>query len=189
VAAIFRSLTDGGVFIQDIRNPEHPRTQAVTGDWERWSERDGVFRLERHFDTEDGIHHDVWIEIDTINDSIIERTSECKASGQDEVFRVLKPGGRMAVSDIVTDGPLPDNIKSSLSAWAGCIAGALDIQDYRSALGRAGFTDIEVTPSYFDEAIIDEAVREMGDVVNLKVISRESLSRTVFSARITAGKP
>ena len=52
-----------------------------------------------------------------------------------EVFRVLKPGAKMAVSDIVTDGPLPDDIKSSLSAWAGCIAGALDIRDYQVRSG------------------------------------------------------
>ena len=106
-----------------------------------------------------------------------------------EVFRVLKSGARLAVSDIVTDGPLPDDIKSSLSAWAGCVAGALDIRDYKSALSRAGFIDVEVTPSYFDEATIDEAIRDMGDMVNLKVISRQSLTRTVFSARITARKP
>src|SRR5512142_2383843 len=63
-----------------------------------------------------------------------------------EVFRVLKPGAKMAVSDIVTDGPLPDDVKHSLSAWAGCVAGALDIRDYKAALSGAGFTQIEVTP-------------------------------------------
>src|SRR5512138_2457793 len=47
-----------------------------------------------------------------------------------EVFRVLKSGGKMAVSDIVTDGPLPAAVKDSLSAWAGCVAGALDVREY-----------------------------------------------------------
>ena len=106
-----------------------------------------------------------------------------------EVFRVLKPGAKLSVSDIVTDGPLPETIKKSLSAWAGCIAGALEIKEYQAAMATAGFTDISITPSYFNEATMDEAVRDMGDQVDLKVISREMISKTVFSARITARKP
>ena len=106
-----------------------------------------------------------------------------------EVFRVLKPGAKMAVSDVVTDGPLPDNVKNSLSAWAGCVAGALDVHDYEAILRRTGFIDISVTPSYFDEATIDEAMRDMGEDANLEGVSREAISKTVFSARITARKP
>ena len=106
-----------------------------------------------------------------------------------EVFRVLKPGAKLSVSDIFTDGPLPETIKKSLSAWAGCIAGALEIKEYQGAMQAAGFTDISITPSYFDEATIDEAVRDMGDQVDLEVVSREAISKTVFSARITARKP
>ncbi len=106
-----------------------------------------------------------------------------------EVFRVLKPGAKMAVSDIVTDGPLPDDVKRSMSAWAGCIAGALDIRDYEAALEAAGFVGIEITPTYFDDATIEEAVRDMGDEVNLKDISQQQIAKTVFSARITARKP
>ena len=106
-----------------------------------------------------------------------------------EVFRVLKPGAKLAVSDIVTNGPLPETIKKSLSAWAGCIAGALDIKDYQSAMQDAGFTDIDITPTYFDDAIIDEAIRDMGNEIDLKTFSRETISKTVFSARITSRKP
>lgn len=105
-----------------------------------------------------------------------------------EVFRVLKPGGKLAVSDIVTDGPLPETIKSSLSAWAGCIAGAIDVNDYRAAMEAAGLVDITFTPSYFDQATVDEAVRDMGGAVDLRSFSREAISKTVFSARITARK-
>ena len=106
-----------------------------------------------------------------------------------EVFRVLRSGGRLAVSDIVTDGPLPGSVKESLAAWAGCIAGALDVRDYQAAMESAGFTDILITPSYFDDSILDEAIHDMGDAIDLRTISRESISRTVFSARITARKP
>src|SRR5512135_1935650 len=77
-----------------------------------------------------------------------------KSKVLNEVFRVLKPGGKVAVSDVVTDGPLPEDVKNSLSAWAGCTAGALDIRDYKAKLASAGFTDIEITPTYFDEATI-----------------------------------
>src|SRR6266545_3979778 len=61
-----------------------------------------------------------------------------------EAFRVLKPGGKLAVSDIVTDGPLPDSVKQSLSAWAGCMAGAVEAKDYVSMMESTGFTDISV---------------------------------------------
>lgn len=105
-----------------------------------------------------------------------------------EAYRVLRPGGRLAVSDIVTDGPLPDKVKNSLSAWAGCIAGALDVNDYIDAIKAAGFVDVELSPVYMDESAIDDAVEqlELGDVVKKE---HESLYRSVFSAKITAYKP
>jgi ubiquinone/menaquinone biosynthesis C-methylase UbiE len=106
-----------------------------------------------------------------------------------EVFRVLKPGGKMAVSDIVTDGPLPDEVKTSLSAWAGCIAGALDVREYQALLEAEGFTQIEVTPSYFDDATIDEALHDMKLDDKLENVSHDTVSKTVFSARISARKP
>lgn len=61
-----------------------------------------------------------------------------------EVFRILRPGGRMNVSDIVVDGELPQPIRDSLSAWAGCVAGALDESDYLSKIRAAGFEDVRV---------------------------------------------
>src|SRR5512138_1166213 len=59
-----------------------------------------------------------------------------------EAFRVLRPGGKFAVSDIVTDGPLPDSIKKSLSAWAGCVAGAIEVKDYIAMMEAVGFADV-----------------------------------------------
>jgi SAM-dependent methyltransferase len=61
-----------------------------------------------------------------------------------EAFRVLKPGGRFAVADIVTRGQLPMEVQRSLELWAGCIAGALDEGDYRAKLTTAGFGDVEI---------------------------------------------
>lgn len=112
-----------------------------------------------------------------------------KAAVFREVFRVLRPGGRLAVSDIVTDGPLPASIKASLTAWAGCIAGALDVRDYQAAMESAGFVDVSVAPSYFDDASLDAAIRDMGEAIDLHTFSRENISKTIFSARITARKP
>lgn len=61
-----------------------------------------------------------------------------------EAFRILRPGGRMVVSDIVSNGPLPQALRESLEAWAGCVAGALDIEEYLDAIRGAGFTGVEV---------------------------------------------
>lgn len=61
-----------------------------------------------------------------------------------EAFRLLKPGGRFAVSDVVSRGTLPDSLKADMEAWIGCIAGALEETEFRSLLAGAGFEDIEI---------------------------------------------
>jgi len=63
-----------------------------------------------------------------------------------EAYRVLKPGGRFAVSDIVARGPVPDQIRRDIELWIGCVAGALEETEYRDKLDAAGFTDIDVEP-------------------------------------------
>ena len=64
-----------------------------------------------------------------------------------EAFRVLKPGGRLAVSDVVVRGDVPAEIRRSMELWVGCIAGALEENEYREKLARAGFESIEVEPT------------------------------------------
>jgi len=64
-----------------------------------------------------------------------------------EAFRVLKPGGRFAVSDVVTRGAIPNEIRQKVLLWVGCIAGALEESDYRSKLKEAGFEQVEVGPT------------------------------------------
>jgi arsenite methyltransferase len=61
-----------------------------------------------------------------------------------EAFRVLRPGGRFAVSDVVSTRPVPDEIRRNLELWTGCVAGALHVNDYRGRLERAGFTDVDI---------------------------------------------
>ncbi len=67
-----------------------------------------------------------------------------------EVARVLKPGGRLAVSDIALKGPLPQELSSSWAAYVGCIAGAISIDAYREGLLAAGFSEVDVIDSHAD---------------------------------------
>src|SRR5215813_11462402 len=64
-----------------------------------------------------------------------------------EAFRVLKPGGRVAVSDVVVRGEVPSAIRKSIELWIGCVAGALEEQEYRDKLAKAGFEGIDVEPT------------------------------------------
>jgi SAM-dependent methyltransferase len=64
-----------------------------------------------------------------------------------EAFRVLKPGGRFAVSDVVTRGDVPTELRKNILLWAGCIAGALEESEYAAKLAKAGFEAIEIEPT------------------------------------------
>jgi SAM-dependent methyltransferase len=64
-----------------------------------------------------------------------------------EAFRVLKPGGRLAVSDVVIRGEVPSSVRKSMELWVGCIAGALQETEYREKLAAAGFASIDVEPT------------------------------------------
>ena len=64
-----------------------------------------------------------------------------------EAFRVLKPGGRFAVSDVVVRGHVPPEVRRSMELWIGCVAGALEDEEYRSLLADAGFQEVEVEPT------------------------------------------
>jgi SAM-dependent methyltransferase len=85
--------------------------------------------------------------VDVIISNCVINLSADKAKVLREAFRVLKPGGRFAVSDVVTRGEMLPEIRQSVLAWVGCIAGALEENDYRSKLAAAGFTQIEVKPT------------------------------------------
>ena len=128
--------------------------------------------------------------IDVIISNCVINLSTDKPQVFREAFRALKPGGRLSVSDIVTDGPLPDEIKNNLSAWAGCIAGALDVKDYTAAIENAGFEDVKLTPVYIDKETIDEAVEQFDISIDEFADSNlGSIYRAIFSAKITARKP
>ena len=85
--------------------------------------------------------------VDVIISNCVINLSADKDAVLREAFRVLKPGGRFAVSDVVTRGEMLPEIRKSVLLWVGCIAGALEESDYRSKLSAAGFSKIEIEPT------------------------------------------
>jgi len=81
---------------------------------------------------------------DAVISNCVINLSPDKAEVFEDAYRVLKPGGRVMVSDIVINRELPEHVQSSLAAWAGCIAGASRKDDYLATIVAAGFTDVEV---------------------------------------------
>jgi SAM-dependent methyltransferase len=101
-----------------------------------------------------------------------------------ETFRVLKPGGRLMVSDIVLLNPLPEAVKASLEAYIGCIAGASMKDDYLKSIGKAGFRDIQ---------IVDESSFSVKDFINHPTVPMPGLESveeiSVVSIKVYARKP
>jgi SAM-dependent methyltransferase len=89
--------------------------------------------------------------VDVIISNCVINLSPDKAQVFREAYRVLKPGGRLAISDIVSNGPLPEAIKNDLGAWVGCIAGAMDFRAYFDTIRSAGFEKVEITPQYWGD--------------------------------------
>lgn len=82
--------------------------------------------------------------VDVVISNCVINLSSDKGAVLREAHRVLKPSGRFAVSDVVARGELPADLRANMEAWVGCIAGALEEQDYRRLLAEAGFRDIEI---------------------------------------------
>ncbi len=125
--------------------------------------------------------------VDVIISNCVVNLSPDKDAVLREAFRVLKPGGRFAVADIVTRGQMPQALQRSLELWAGCVAGALRDDDYRAKLTAAGFrdVDIEVVREY---TASDAASGGLGKIVQEFAKSgAEGLG--IVSAIIRARKP
>jgi SAM-dependent methyltransferase len=84
--------------------------------------------------------------VDVIISNCVINLSSDKDAVLREAFRVLKPGGRFAVSDVVVRGEVPSEVRRNMELWVGCIAGALEGQEFASKLTAAGFVDVEVEP-------------------------------------------
>ena len=104
-----------------------------------------------------------------------------------EAFRVLKPGGRFAVSDVVTRGAIPNEIRQKVLLWVGCIAGALEEIEYRSKLNAAGFEEVAVEPTRVYK--IDEAREFLSSAgVEVEAIASQ-VDEKFMSAFIRGVKP
>ena len=95
--------------------------------------------------------------VDCVISNCVLNLCEDKDAALAEVFRILKPGGRLAVSDIALKQPLPVEIEKEVAAWTGCIGGALTIEDNRNKLVNAGFAQVDIHDSQADLNVYKEA--------------------------------
>ncbi len=111
--------------------------------------------------------------VDVVMSNCVINLSPHKAAVFAEAFRVLKPGGRVAVSDIVTEGDFSDELRADTARWAECVTGAIDVEEYTGLMREAGFVNIRVADK-----------RDAGDIVP----QQDGMPR-IYSARVTANKP
>jgi ubiquinone/menaquinone biosynthesis C-methylase UbiE len=131
--------------------------------------------------------------VDVIISNCVINLSGDKDAVLREAFRVLKPGGRFAVSDVVLRKPLPTAIQGLVAAWTGCVAGALLEGEYREKLDRAGFADIRIEPTRVYER---EDVAAMAENIGAKDLLDgplagivDEVAGQVMSAFVRARKP
>jgi SAM-dependent methyltransferase len=125
--------------------------------------------------------------VDVIISNCVINLSGDKDSVLREAFRVLKPGGRFAVSDVVTRGDVPAEVRQNMLLWVGCIAGALQDDDYRAKLGKAGFDGIGIEPTRIYN-IEDARTFLSGQGIDVDAIA-PAVEGKFMSAFIRATKP
>jgi ubiquinone/menaquinone biosynthesis C-methylase UbiE len=125
--------------------------------------------------------------VDVIISNCVVNLSGDKRKVIGEAFRVLKPGGRFAVSDVVVRGEVPSDVRSNMELWVGCVAGALSEQDFRGYLSEAGFEEIGIEPTRIYE--FEDARAFLSEAgLDTEVLAREIGGR-VMGAFIRARKP
>lgn len=111
--------------------------------------------------------------IDVVMSNCVINLSPDKPAVFREVFRALKPGGRVSISDIVTEGDFTPELRADAAQWAECVTGAIDAEEYTGMMRAAGFTDVRVVDKVDADGIVE----------------RQAGMPRIFSARITASKP
>ena len=125
--------------------------------------------------------------VDVVISNCVINLSSDKERVLREAFRVLKPGGRFAVSDVVARGEVPDAVRESMALWVGCIAGALEENEYTAKLAKAGFTAISVDPTRIYS--IEDARRFLEDAgIDVDAIAPKAEGK-LMSAFVRATKP
>ena len=125
--------------------------------------------------------------VDVIISNCVINLSVDKGQALREAFRVLKPGGRLAVSDVVVRGEIPPELRRSMELWVGCVAGALTEGEYQRLLEQSGFEHIGIEPTRIYEIEDAKAFLE-GAGLNTEVLARE-VGACVMGAFIRARKP
>jgi arsenite methyltransferase len=125
--------------------------------------------------------------VDVIISNCVINLSTDKARVLAEAFRVLKPGGRFAVSDVIIRGEVPPQVRRSMELWVGCVAGALTEEQYTEHLREAGFEDIDIEPTRVDE-LEDAKAFLAGTGPSTEVLAQE-VSGRVMGAFVRARKP
>lgn len=125
--------------------------------------------------------------VDVVISNCVINLSPDKPAVLREAFRVLKPGGRFAVSDVVIRGEVPSEVRKSVLLWVGCVAGALDESEYRNSLASAGFEQIDLEPTRIYRV---EDAREFlcGRGIDVDAIALQ-VDGKVMSAFVRAVKP
>jgi arsenite methyltransferase len=125
--------------------------------------------------------------VDVIISNCVVNLSGDKRQVLAEAFRVLKPGGRFAVSDVVVRGEVPAEVRSSMELWVGCVAGALTEREFQALLSETGFEDIGIEPTRIYE-FEDAKAFLSGSGLDTEVLAREIGGR-VMGAFVRARKP
>lgn len=124
--------------------------------------------------------------VDVIISNCVINLSADKGRVLREAFRVLRPGGRFAVSDIVVRGAVPAALRRSLELWAGCVAGALEHDEYLRLLGEAGFVDATIESTRVYTA---DDVRPLAGQLAISDTDVAALDGAFFSGFVRASKP
>jgi SAM-dependent methyltransferase len=125
--------------------------------------------------------------VDVIISNCVINLSADKDRVLTEAFRVLKPGGRFAVSDVVVRGEVPAAVRRSMELWVGCVAGALEERQYRQSLSRRGFEDVDIEPTRIYHAADARQFLEHAGILDDNAL--EDIDGRFMSAFIRARKP
>ncbi len=129
--------------------------------------------------------------VDVILSNCVVNLSPDKRKVFSEAIRVLKPGGKLTLSDVVLLSPLPPAVASSAAAYLGCVAGASLRSDYFSMLGAAGFSDVQVvgeSPFHLGETVADPIVQELIQEAGLSSEQVKEIAKSIVSIKLVATK-
>ncbi|WP_345787975.1 arsenite methyltransferase [Gemmatimonas sp.] len=124
--------------------------------------------------------------VDVIISNCVINLSGNKDAVIKEAFRVLKPGGRFAVSDVVVRGTMPEDVRRSMELWVGCVAGALEEAEFHSLLWGAGFTNTDIEPTRIYEV---EDARQFLAESGLDTNNVAAMEGKIMAAFVRATKP